>query len=87
MAGDKPENPQVFPELERLKAGDVERVTVIEKGMTLRDYAVVHFMAAQMGMLTAENLATMATPMKRVRQVIFQSANAYADTMLEEREK
>ena len=33
-----PENPQVYPLLERLKAGNVETVTVSDKGMTLRDY-------------------------------------------------
>ena len=89
---DKLNNPQVFPELERLKAGEVEVVKVIEKGITLRDYFATH---CPIGMLeawavwTKRSYKELAKESEREGFFAFWAMlrNEYADAMLKERAK
>ena len=71
---DKPENPQVFPELERAKAGDVELVKVVDKGMTLRDYFAGQALAG-------------LSHMDITPEIVAGASYILADAMLKERTK
>ncbi len=91
---DKPENPQVYPVLERLKAGDVEMVTVTEKGLTLRDHFAGEALAGMLAndakhQKAKEHLRLNPTALKgqTIAETMAQEAYSYADAMLKERAK
>lgn len=80
---DKPENPSAFASNAVCAEGQV-----FQKGMTLRDYAVIHYSAALIGSVDfmIEANATCGTP-EEVSDALTFTAACFADAMLKERAK
>lgn len=83
---DKPNNPQAFPMSAQDKQGTMS--TSANLGMTLRDYAVIHYTAALIASdeFSKEMQATCNSPDERISRLAG-TAGLIADGTLKEREK
>ena len=86
MMTDKPENPPAFPVPIAISAAD-DIYYSSETGMTLRDYAVIHYSAAIMGNIESSNAIIEGREPEEAADILAKVSAIFADAMLKEREK
>lgn len=88
---DKPNNPQAFPEWKFQQGPNGSGHHTLTGGMTLRDYAVVHFSAAivsnQSFLEALQSLPAIADEDARIGARVAEAAANMADEMLKGKQK